>query len=95
VADQDKKQDSNSTAVKRETSLDKLNRVIKETDAKAAQIVKDDAEKIKSKPPHDSLDQVKDSVNVQLASNNEMHLLSELQDFSKMIKNISKAKNAT
>jgi len=70
VADQDKKQDSNSTVVKRETSLDKLNRVIKETDAKAVQIAKDDAEKIKNKPPHDSLDQVKDAVNVQLASNN-------------------------
>jgi len=38
VTDQDKKKDSNSTTVRKETSLDKLNRVIKETDAKAEAI---------------------------------------------------------
>lgn len=96
VTDQDKKNDHNSTAVKKETSLDKLNRVIKETDAKAEALAKEEADKIKGvRPPQASLDQVKESVNVQLASNNEMHLLSELQDFSKMISNLSSAKNAT
>ena len=38
VTDQDKKKDSNNTTVRKETSLDKLNRVIKETDAKAEAI---------------------------------------------------------
>lgn len=47
------------------------------------------------RPPSQSLDQYKDTVNVQLASNNEMHLLSELNQFSSMISNLSAAKNAT
>ena len=38
VSDQDKKQDSSSTTVKKETSLDRLNRAIKESDAKAAKL---------------------------------------------------------
>lgn len=58
-------QKTSSTVVKKETSLDKLNRVIKESDAKAAALAKEEAEKIKNlRPPQTQFDQVKESVNV-------------------------------
>lgn len=62
---QDEKQNSNSTAVKRETSLDRLNRVIKESDEKAEKLAREEQDKLKKlRPPLSSLDQVKDAVNV-------------------------------
>lgn len=57
VSGQSSKADSNSTASKKETSLDHLNRVIKESDEKAAKLASDEAEKLKKlRPPSASLD---------------------------------------
>lgn len=66
--------------------MDHLNRVLKESDDLAARKLKEEPDRAKAAPPQSQLDQVKDAINVQLASNNEMHLLSELEAMGNLIK---------
>lgn len=71
----------NTTKAKPETSLHRLNRVLEESEQRK---IKEEQAQNRSKAAAPS-EQVKDAVNLQIASNNEMHLLSELEAVGDLI----------